>query len=190
MDEISRRVLVIGNIISGHLPLPPLVQFELAYLQLRKICEIIALACLVAHADIEKARTKDILTTYQADRIIDKLNALHDKFFPIPTFPQVNKGGQIIELIDRNFGNYLTKQDLKILYYETGKYLHRGTVAAILTEFHPEIDFSKIQNWHSKIIALLNHHKIQTINDNVFLAVGMTDTKEKKAFYGWFRQVE
>jgi hypothetical protein len=58
MEEIKRRVDVMRSVFDGTNPLPAMAAFEFCYLQLRKICEVFALACLAAHGDIPGVRAR------------------------------------------------------------------------------------------------------------------------------------
>ena len=52
---------------------------ELCFLQLRMLCELIALGCLTAHGDLETGKLKK---AYEADEIIGRLQRLHPHFYP------------------------------------------------------------------------------------------------------------
>src|SRR5215207_6975630 len=57
LGEAKIRIGIINHFITGKAELPgPLIR-ESAFLQLRMLCELIALGCLVAHGDITR-RTK------------------------------------------------------------------------------------------------------------------------------------
>ena len=90
MEEIKRRVDVLRAVLDGTYPLPVMPAFEFCYLQLRKICEVFALACLAAHGDIPGVRTKLLQKTYNADFIIKQLATLHPQFYPVPGEQQIN----------------------------------------------------------------------------------------------------
>src|SRR5262245_46244893 len=86
MEEIKRRLDVVSAIIAGKCgPLPKKVAEELCYLQLRMTCELIAMACRVAHGDISGTRTSSIRKRYEADWIINMLEKLHPAFYPEPS---------------------------------------------------------------------------------------------------------
>src|ERR1019366_9455022 len=82
MEEIKFRFGTISRITQGDLPLPPKAIQEYCLLQIRMVCELISLACLVAHGDISKSNR--LTKTYQADKIISELETLHPDFFPKP----------------------------------------------------------------------------------------------------------
>ena len=73
MSEITERLNVLNSAINNTVPLPVMITYELCYLQLRMICECIALSCLIAHGDISDVTIDDFLNNYEADDIIRKL---------------------------------------------------------------------------------------------------------------------
>ncbi len=56
MEEARVRLDAINHAFQNDAGLPPRMVRETCYLQLRFLCEIIALGCLVAHGDIKKKR--------------------------------------------------------------------------------------------------------------------------------------
>jgi len=52
MEEAKSRFGVIESAIEGKLGVADFIACEIAFLQLRMLCEIVALACLVAHGDV------------------------------------------------------------------------------------------------------------------------------------------
>lgn len=128
MEEIKRRVDVLHLLLDGSHPLPQMAAFELSYMQLRKICEVFALACLVAHGELPDLRRKLVQKTYQADHIIKLLSKLHPRFYHVPGKQRLDPDSQKpVEVITLTTG-FLTKDDLVNLYGECGKYLHRGSI--------------------------------------------------------------
>ncbi len=162
MEEIKRRTAVVQQVLGGAWNMPPMAAFEFCYLQLRKICEVFALACLAAHGDIPGVRTKLVQKTYNADQIIKQLSKLHPRFYPVPGKQRLDPISQRpVEVTDID-SDFLTKEDLLSLYGECGNYLHRGSIRQLLTQWEPTLNFERIANWLRKIVTLLNHHQIQT----------------------------
>jgi hypothetical protein len=173
MEEIKRRQDVMRQVLSATISMPQMAAFEFCYLQLRKICEAFALACLTAHGDIPEVRTKLMQKTYNADQIMKQLDRIHSQFYPIP-------GTQNIDLVTQRpievrpiTSGFLTKQELSQLYSECGNYLHRGTIRQLLGSWEPTLNFEKIALWNTKIITLLNHHQIQTSQADIQIWVLM-----------------
>lgn len=87
MEEARTRLETLRRAVDGDLGLPPFAVHDFGYLQLRLLCEIIALGCLVAHGDIAAARP--LRKAYEADRIVRQLGKLHPGFYPVPAFRTV-----------------------------------------------------------------------------------------------------
>ena len=60
MDEAKTRIDSIERAISGQFNLHPMLIQEFCYLQLRLLCEGIALGCVVSHGDITKINMKPL----------------------------------------------------------------------------------------------------------------------------------
>lgn len=166
MEEIKRRVAVIQDILSSKIPLPQIVAYEVCYLQLRMICELIALGCLAAHGDLLETSKRKLIKEYNADRIMKQLQQLHSSFFPQPGRQVRNPVTDKVESIEKIDTGFLSKDDLLTLYGNCGDALHRGSLKRIL--YSPPIeklDFDGIRVWVKKIIELLNHHQIQLIDE-------------------------
>ncbi len=180
MEEIKRRIAVITNITAGLLPLPRIVAYEICYLQLRMVCELIALACLAAHGDLPEAKGKKLSKAYNADEIIKQLEKLHSNFYPVPSRQICNAQTGRPERVEPITQGYLKKEDLLRLYGECGDVLHRGNLRHILSGKEKEISFEKISAWTQKIMTLLNHHQIQLIREDEMFWVLMQSGTDGK----------
>src|SRR5258706_10461789 len=103
MDEVKVRIASLNAALVGGTGLPPPILREFCFLQLRMLCELIALGCLTAHGDIEE--TTKLRKQYAADRIVGELERLHPNFYPWP----LREVGSKFEGINEGF---LTKVDL------------------------------------------------------------------------------
>lgn len=65
--------------LAGQTGLPNGAIIEFCFLQLRMLCELIALGCLTAHGDLEAGKLKK---SHKADQIIRRLEVLHPDFYP------------------------------------------------------------------------------------------------------------
>ncbi len=143
---------------------PASIVVDFTYLQLRMLCETVALICLVAHGDIDASRTSKLHKDYAADNIINKLEQLHTGFYPQPITASQTLGDINIEKIPSGF---LTKSELVSLYHECGTKLHRGSLAKFRStspKAH-SIDVAKIQIWREKFVILLNSFHIASLNN-------------------------
>ena len=157
LNEIKIRISCINSATSGQTGLPGVVVREFCFLQLRFMCELIALGCLVAHGDIKEA--EKLKKEYAADKIVNLLEKLHPHFYPTPiTSQQTDKG---FHHITPRKGSYLTKADLSKLYSKCGDELHRGNLKKLLTPKTPiQKHYPDIIQWAQKINDLLQLHSI------------------------------
>jgi hypothetical protein len=88
MEEIKVRIAFAELAITGRLFIHSQLVRETAYLQLRLICELIAMSCLVAHGDIKSTQEKRFTKEYDVGKIVDGLEALHADFYPHPIITQ------------------------------------------------------------------------------------------------------
>ena len=82
MTEVMIRTYSINTATKTPTEIPQALIREYCFLQLRMLCELIALGCLVAHGDITK--TKYFQKAYKADDILKRLEDLHPSFYPYP----------------------------------------------------------------------------------------------------------
>jgi len=80
MEEARFRIEAMNAALSGRLPLPDMILEEFIYLQIRLLCEIVALGCLVAHGDFTQDQLTKLRDTYDADTIIKNLTPLSPHF--------------------------------------------------------------------------------------------------------------
>jgi hypothetical protein len=126
MDEVKERMSAIEHAVTGKTGLADFAIREFSYLQLRMICEVIALGCLTAHGDITASNRHKFAREHSAERIIKMMGKLHPNFYPLPYLR--------IETAPRQFhhtpveSGYLTPTQLIALYRKCGDVLHRGTV--------------------------------------------------------------
>jgi hypothetical protein len=57
MHELAIRIDLVAHACDGKLNLNPPYAREYAYLQFRRMCELIALGCLLLHGDLPAAQT-------------------------------------------------------------------------------------------------------------------------------------
>ncbi|UYO48900.1 hypothetical protein KQX64_23945 [Rhodopseudomonas palustris] len=159
MEEVKRRIDVVSGVTLGRIAVPQIVAVELAYLQLRMICELIALACLAAHGDVPETQAKRLMKAYNADQIIKSLGRLNPSFYPKPGRQVKDAAGRVTGIVDID-EPYLTKVELQRLYGECGDFLHRGNIEQVMRGRRlPTL--SHLDAWKCKVVALLNHHQIQ-----------------------------
>lgn len=172
MQEIKDRLKVIEGIYKNQFKLPATAAYELCYLELRLTCELIALACLTAHADIPAARSRDMRDEYRPGKLLASLERLHPAFYPVPMDQIIDVDGNL-EAITRAKNGSLTRSELVRLHGESGNILHRGAIK----KYEPKrkVDFRKAAAWQKKIIRLLNRHLIAMVDQKHAVYVTMQD---------------
>lgn len=155
MEEIKLRIDAINSGITGQLPLiPPFVR-EFSYLQIRMVCELVALGCLVAHGDIQATKTKKLQKEWSAEKIIEQLETLHPYFFPQPVHQSVDGNHHHLQGISPPS---LTKDEFLRLYNECGDVLHRGSAKKLLGNTSVQVDYNSITALAQKLNDLLQIH--------------------------------
>lgn len=173
MTEVMIRAYSINSATRTPTEIPqPLIR-EYCFLQLRMLCELIALGCLVAHGDITK--TKYFQKAYKADDILQQLEKLHPDFYPYPFKPLFSPpgpgaaaGGITLQDMD---ADYLKKEELIELYAKCGSVLHKGSLRRLLAiNVTPQADpYREISMWGQ--LNLLSVHRISRIGNRFhFLA--------------------
>ena len=172
MYEARHRIDFLLRLCGDEYKFPEQPACELGYLQLRLICEIIALACLAVHGDVPGARSAKMRSAHEADYILNSLERLHENFYPQPgaIVPHPPTGGRAF--IPTKADN-MSKRELVRLYWECGEYLHRGDYEG--TRKFPKTELKPIHKAALKIVALLKVHKISFLGSDDEMWVTMAD---------------
>ena len=165
MEEAKVRFYVIEMAIAGKTGLPERGVREFCYLQLRMLCEVIALACLTANGNMKETREKDLMKGAYADRVIKRMGRLHPEFYPRPAIPTQTPEGAVHMLPIT--APFLTSEDIIKLYGQCGDNLHRGSIKRLLETQNPvPVQYGDIIEWTNKIVRLLDVHYI-TLSDKL-----------------------
>jgi hypothetical protein len=184
MEEVKARSFSINTITQSAIALgPPLIR-EYCFLQLRMLCELIALGCLVAHGDITKTKyfQRD---AYKADDIMRRLEELHPEFYPFPVTPIFNPGHVHLEPISSGF---LTKPELISLYGRCGDVLHKGTLDRLISPKPLRMDYADIMDWGQKILNLLSSHRISRVGGHFHFLVFLEHRDSGGNVSGWIAE--
>jgi hypothetical protein len=169
MEEVKFRIAAIEALYQGTVNIHLALIHEMSFLQIRMICELIALGCLVAHGDIEE--TTSLQKEWSADKIIDKLSILHADFYPIP-IETVTSGEAVFFGVG---GGFSKKEDLLGLYGRCGGMLHRGSLKKILDPNYrePEAITQQVVAAMNLIYGLLRQHTMLLIDRNTVMICQM-----------------
>lgn len=164
MQEARTRVDAINVVLQGKTGLAERASAEFCYLQIRMLCELTALGCLVAHGEIEE--TKALRKLWAADDIVKRLERLHPTFYPYPVvFTNPQPGHWHLE--DFPDDNYLKQDEFGKLVGITGDILHKGSLARLEKgSSSAECTTERAVHWGQKIVNLINQHRIGLVDNN------------------------
>jgi len=158
MHELTIRIELVAAVCDGKLGLTPPYAREYAYLQFRRMCELIALGCLQLHGDLPQAQTGDAKKIWNAEKIMKLLKKFHPASFPQSVIR--DKPAAKHHRIQANAKpNALTYDEFNELYAECGEVLHRGTIKSLEASGQiTDDDYRRVTAWQSKIVDLMNEH--------------------------------
>ena len=156
--EFHARTNLSASVLGGQMGLPIPYAHEYCFLQFRRICELIALGCLMLHGDLPHASTVNARREWNADKIMRLLRKLHADFFPQPaTLQKTAEGRHHLEA--NAVVGALTRAELHTLYHECGEVLHRGSISSFeLEKPFTQDHITRAQDWHNKLVKLMNTH--------------------------------
>jgi hypothetical protein len=168
LREIKTRLEMAERLITGDAGNNSHLTKEFCYLQLRMVCELIALACLAAHGDIKETNTNSFKKEYSAPVLMKLLSDLHPEFYPQPII--LRPAGYRNWEQEKITSGYLTRKDLKKLNGECGDVLHRSSLKKYLSgKAITQRDFPMILAWHKKIVRLLDTHQIMLRGEGAYI---------------------
>jgi len=178
MAEIKARtklVKLVGEAQALALPRPARVEF--VYLQLRKIVELIAMASLLANAEMFVRVHSRIQRYRNAKDLLREIEALNPEFYPTPVIQMPSEGSRAeIEWADRP-DDFLTKDRFISLYDKCGSVLHASN------PFAPEQDLESLEvaapKWYLQIMNLLNAHTIRPVGDAKLYLIQMGNDAQR-----------
>lgn len=177
MHEVKLRIEVINLSLNGQTRLSAPVVREICWLQLRMLCELVALSCLVAHGDISQLQGHKLGRSHSADEIMTRMTKLRPHFYPVACRQERAPIGSEVSynMIAIN-PSPLSKEDLLSLYGKSHKHVHRGSLKSLLSmDIHSpwdvRIDAPEIAKWAQKINDLLSIHAIAIDSDNLIISI-------------------
>lgn len=159
MNEVKYRLKLVLQLLREDAPYPPGIMKELCFLQIRMVCELIGLGCLLAHGDMKGTQTRQLKKAYSPEKIISELDKLHPNFFPSAFKPRVKEDGRIL-VVELESG-FLTKSELVKLHGLCGQVVHRGNIERFRAgEPAPLTNRKETIEWTQKLLWLVDHHII------------------------------
>jgi hypothetical protein len=156
MEEAKNRIGVLNVLLGGKTGLPPIAVQEFGFLQLRMLCELVALACLTAHGQIPE--TRELREEWHATTILKRIEKLHADFYPTPI--KIEDEGPGRKHISPAENGSLAKSELFKLYRRCGDLLHKGSMNKLLRDPVWPADNAELIDWGRKLTSLISNHWI------------------------------
>lgn len=165
MHEFAIRADLVSRAFDGHLGLTAPFSREFAYLQFRRMCELIALGSLYLHGDLPLAQQQALTKEWHAERLMKILHKQHPFAFPQAIERTKTDNGWDIRANSKP--DALTYTEFLKLYAECGALLHRGTIRTVhAASFCSPEDYEKTVLWQRKLVTLMNEHLIPRAKTN------------------------
>lgn len=155
--EIAARLRFLQSLKGSTSPYG--ISREICYLQLRHICELVAIGCIVIQGDYISHKT--LKGEYNPQAIFKSMDKLYEGSFPQPyLMTTAAHGGHIYQF--NHTPNAMTRQEMEILWGKTGNYLHRLKIEHF---FRPEQQtdsniWAEIDPYIDKLKTLLSRHGV------------------------------
>ena len=173
MEEVKMRLGAIQNTVKQITADPKgpdsILQCEFAYLQLRYVCELLALSALAAQKPY--GLTDVLLESFHARRALNDLSEINGNCFPRPV--KITRADGKISLDVSDIGA-LKRKELQRIYDKLGSRLHRGRFRQAFEGKPPVYDIKALDRWARKIGSLLSHHAMMLLDHGLILVVHLT----------------
>jgi hypothetical protein len=175
MDEARIRITGIGSVIEHRNQWAPKLLEEFVYLQLRMLCEIIAVGCLIAHGDIKDRKT---LKAWSAQAIMDALDRIGADSYPRGVKISVDEKTKELTW-DYHKDTQLSKKELVALWNKCGAFLHRGALSKLLANIGKQlkVELDPVLSDVEKIQNLLAQHVIFAADNHSHFLVALLTTE-------------
>ncbi|MBB3408518.1 hypothetical protein FHT87_002421 [Rhizobium sp. BK316] len=184
MDEVRERVAVINSITENKMAWANQFVEEVLYLQVRLLCEQVAIGCLIAHGDVP---TRKIMKSYEPSKIMAAMEELNPNFFPKPVKLIFSPGRLHLDEYD---GPSITQSELVQVWNQCGAKVHKGSALKIRKNHGRQSggDFQKTLDTAQKIIGLLQSHRISSSQNSQHLIAVLADTSNAGRANVWFAE--
>jgi hypothetical protein len=174
MEEIKSRLHLIDVVKKSDLPFPH--AREICTLQLRHICELIAIGCLAAQGRLTGSSL--IINEDNPKKILRELDKTWQHAFPQCATLIREDGGTKINANSKP--NALTRRETENMWANSGTFLHRLTIKKFFTPEEDKRDpWGYISTQVSKILDLLTDHVIAIPNPERMLLVSLSSPNGK-----------
>ena len=143
-----------------------LVSTETIFLQMRKVCELIAFGSLIANKELYSQHYETFAEDWRLGRVVQKLRHVNPNFFPVPmsapyeVSPGHKQAGPSLALA-------ITEDELVALYNICGRILHSRNPFSTVAATH-QLGYS-VDEWLARLEGLLRWHRIQLVGGALWL---------------------
>ncbi|QDH72503.1 hypothetical protein [Brevundimonas sp. M20] len=174
MEEVKGRSRIAADKILQVRSLPmsegqKMVETESAILQIRFICELLALSSLALHSGLGLSNT--LRKSWHADNIFTMLSDVNPNSFQTPIVLTRKDDGTF--LYD-NRKIPLDRYGVKKIYERCGGLLHRGVLKQVLEGKDRAYNLDQLDIWINRIVELLSPHSILFSKQNTCMIVMMS----------------
>jgi hypothetical protein len=185
MKQIKLRTEVIQLFLSGQCDahyMPTTV--ETIGLQFRKLFELIAFSSLAANREQYSAAYENFATHWRAGKLLENLERINPDFYPKPVLEIPSAQPGVVNNLKDRGRDYLTQGELIVAHRKCGALMHAEN------PFGKRIDYEYFEKnyprWNTKIINLLNIHKVHLLGDTGFWLFHMQE-EGKGNEVSWYR---
>lgn len=169
MEELKVRLSAMRGMLeelSGTQSSHAFIVAESCYLQLRYVCELIALASLAIHYNVETS--KKLLASYSPQKTFEELLRSNKDAFPRAINLHDKEGAFHFDFAPERD---ITAEELYRTYGACGEALHRGTLKNIIAGKPKSYNLADLDTWLARIANFLHQHTILLDgHQNVFVA--------------------
>lgn len=188
MCEVKNRTHAVLEMLKGHTTtLYPITNIEFMCLQVRKVLELISMGSLVVNQEEFEAIGIKYSKFWNAKLILQDIERLNPKFYPVAVDEIPVKTGDIVNDIQEKSSGFLTRDEFVEVYDKCGKMMHSQN------PFGAKYDYESyrgmIFEWLHKIYGLLGTHLIHLKGDEGFYLIHMEE-KGQKGVHGYYFKKE
>lgn len=137
------------------------VSIETIFLQMRKVCELIAFGSLIANRALYAEHHASFAEDWRLKRIVDKLRKVNPEFFPVPVAAPVMTAEDRFEL-GASVALSITEDELVTLYDTCGRILHTRNPFSTDAVTH-QIGYT-VDEWLARLEGLMRWHYITQVS--------------------------
>jgi len=179
MDEVAFRLEYLHDTVqklkAGSISGPRFLNAEFGFFQVRLVCELVALAVVIAHDELPEG-ISPFLKEYRADAIFHRLAAINEDSFPAPVEVETDNAANAAKVFFTG-NTAVDRVELRKIYTDCDNYLHRGRLKNVLASPSKVYPIAKLERWTERLVNLLKWHVIVLPHANRSLLVQLKSSE-------------